>query len=203
MTNNQQKQPSDWLSSGNRRLVALVVGVGIIAGSAFAVQAFAQSKTYEHFKLYTSEDISNGGGGALQLAGWRSHRRSSWSDLSNAEIEERITRLVRHAAIEIDATPDQQSQIIGILTPVAINMQALRGEMRGTGMEFFDLLTAPTVDRTAIEALRAEKLAEIDEISKEWVTAVTDVSMVLTAEQREHVQERVEDLRSIRGRWRH
>lgn len=195
------RQPKDWLSRGNHRLIAVIAGVGILTASAFAVQALADTKTYQHYRLYTSEDVRNGGGGSLQLAGWRSHRRGGWSDLSNAEIEERITRLVKHAAIEIDATEEQQAQIIGILTPVVINMQAMRGEMRGTAFEFFDLLTESTVDRTAIDALRTEKLAQIDEIGEEWVTAMTDVSMVLTAEQREVIRDRVESLPFLRRGW--
>ena len=146
MTNNEKKQPDDWLSRGNHRLVAIVLGVGVLAASAVAVQAFAQSKTYQHYALHTSEEARSDDG-SLQLAGWRSHRRGGWSDLSNAEIEERITRVVKHAAIEIDATPEQQEQIIGILTPVAINMKSMRGEMRGTGFEFFELLTESSVDR--------------------------------------------------------
>ncbi len=200
MTNNQNPK-SDWLSKGNRRLIAFVAGVGIIAGSAFAVQAFAQSKTYAHMKLYTSEDVAEGGGGPLQTVGWRGNRRGGWANLSDSEIESRITRVVRHAGIEIDATPEQEAQIIAILMPVALNMKSMRGEMQGTGMEFADLLTAQTVDRAAIEELRAEKLAEADAISKQWVNAVTDVAMVLTAEQRQQVEDRLEDLRSWRGRW--
>ena len=199
MTNNQQKPKTDWLNKGNRRFIVFVASVGIIAGSAFAVQAFAQSKTYSHLKLYTSTDVAEGGGGPLQTVGWRSHRRGGWSNLSDSEIESRITRVVKHAAIEIDATPEQQAQIIAILTPVALNMKSMRGEMRGTGMAFAELLTAQTVDRAAIEELRAEKLAEADEISRQWVNAVTDVSMVLTAEQRQTVEDRLEDLRSWRG----
>ncbi len=200
MTNNQQNPKSDWLSRGNRRLVAFVAGVGIIAGSAFAVQAFAQTKTYSHLKLYASEDVREGGGGALQTIGWRGHRRGGWANLSESEIEERITRVVRHAGIEIDATPEQEAQIIAILMPVALNMKSMRGEMQGTGFEFAELLTANTVDRAAIEELRAEKVAEAGEISKQWVNAITDVAMVLTAEQRQQVEDRLEDLRSWR-RW--
>lgn|GEM_PF-1248657 len=201
MTNKQNSNETDWLSKGNRRAMGFVVGIGIIAASAFAVQAFAESKTYAHFKLYTSEDVSDGGGGPLQLAGWRERRSYGFSRLSDAEIEERVTRLVRHAGIEIDATPEQEAQIIALLTPAIIDMRSMRGDMRETGMEFFDLLTAPTVDRAAVEALRAEKLAEMDAISKEWTDVMTDVAMVLTAEQRQLIDERVEQFRS-RSWWR-
>lgn len=199
MSDHEQKQAQGWLSQGRHRVAAVVIGVGILGASVYAVQAIADTRTYQHLRLFTSE---NAAAGELHMAGWRGHRRGGWSDLSNAEIEDRITRIVRHAAIEIDATEEQQARMIGILTPVAINMKSMRGEMRGTGMEFFDLLTEGAVDRAAIETLRTEKLAEIDEISKEWVTAITDVSMVLTAEQRELIRQRVEDLPFMRRGWR-
>ena len=202
MNDKRNARGTDWLSKGNRNAIAFVVGIGIIVASAFAVQAFAQSKTYAHFKLYTSEDVAQGGGGPLQLAGWRERRGHGFSGLTDAEIEERVTRLVRHAGIEIDATPEQEAQIIALVTPAIIDMRSARGEMRETGMEFLDLLTDRTIDPEAVEALRVEKLAEMDAISKEWTDLMTDVAMVLTAEQRQDIQERVEQFRSMRSWWR-
>lgn len=204
MSEDQNNRQTGWLNKGNRKVVAIFVGVGIIAGSAFAVQAFAQSKTYAHLKLFTEENVSEGGGGALHAASWRGHKRGGhggFSNLSDSEIKSKITRFVRHAGIEIDATPEQEAQIVALLTPVALNMKSKRGEMRATGEELHALLSAPTIDRAAVEQLRAEKLAEADEISKEWVDTIVDVAMVLTAEQRQLVDERIEEFRSMRGGW--
>lgn len=204
MTNDPNNNQTGWLGKGNRKVIALFVGVGIVAGSAFGVQAFAQSKTYAHLKLFTSEKVSEGGGGALQEVSWRGHKRGGhggFANLSDAEIESKITRFVRHAGIEIDATPEQEAQIVALLTPVALNMKSKRGEMRATGEELHALLSAPTIDRAAVEQLRTEKLAEADQISKEWLDAIVDVAMVLTAEQRQVLEERIEEFRSMRGGW--
>ena len=205
MSNDQNQNQTGWLKKGNRKVIAMVTGVGILAGGVFAVQAFAQSKTYAHLKLYAYEEIEQGGGGALQKISWRGDKRghSRFSNMSDEQIESTITRFVRHAGIEIDASPEQEAQIIALLTPVAISMKSMRGEWRGSGEELHALLSAPVIDREAIEAVRAERLAEVDRISKEWMGVVTDVAMVLTAEQREVMNERIEEFRSMRGGWRH
>ncbi len=205
MTNKPDNSNGQWLEGGNRRVIAILVGVGILAGSAFAVQAFAQSKTYAHMKLYTSEDARVGSDDQVYYAGWgggsRHGRHGNFANLTDAEIEAKITRLVKHGGIEIDATPEQEAQIIALVTPVAINMKAMRGQMRETGERLHDLLSAPVIDRAALEQLRAEKLAEADQISKEWVGVVADVAMVLTAEQRQVLEERMKEFRGMRGGW--
>ncbi|MDA4844900.1 Spy/CpxP family protein refolding chaperone [Hoeflea poritis] len=200
MSNEQQNPNSGRFTKGNRLAIALIAGAGIAAGGIFTVQAVADSKTYQHVRMLTSD-----GGAEFTKAAWGGHRRRgpNFSEMSDTEIEKHITRAVKHLAIEIDATEQQQEQIVALVLPAAINMKTLRGEMRGTGQEFAELLTSPTVDRAAIEELRAEKLAEADQISKEWVNVVTDVSMVLTAEQRDTIKERLDQFRSMRGGWRH
>ena len=64
------------------------------------------------------------------------------------------------------------------------------------------LLTANTIDRAALEKVRAERLAEADRVSKELVNALADVAEVLTPEQRVIVNERLEQFKSMRRHWR-
>ena len=182
---------------GNRLAIALIAGAGITAAGIFTVQAIAQTSTYRHFRLLTADNSVSD----VVETGW-GHHRSRFSDMTDAEIEATIRRGVAHLAIEIDATDDQQQKIIAIVTPAVLDMKQTRAEMHETGQEFATLLTAPVVDRAAVDALRAEKLAEVDEISKEWTNVVTEVAMVLTPEQRETISERIEEFRSMR-RWRH
>ncbi len=204
MSDNQQDNKSGWTSNGSGRFIAIVAGVGIIAGSIFAVQAFAQSKTYAHVRLMADDDSGMGAGNQVYFASWRGGRgHGRFADMSDTEIEAKITRLVKHAAIEIDATPQQEAQIIALVTPAAINMKSMRGDMKATGEALQLLLAAPVIDREAIEELRLEKLADADRISKEWVDVVADVAMVLTVEQRQGLEERLEQFRSMRRGWRH
>ncbi|MCP4315548.1 MAG: Spy/CpxP family protein refolding chaperone [Hyphomicrobiales bacterium] len=202
MSNDSNNANTGKTKKGNRLAIAMIAAVGITAGGIFAVQAIAQTNTYQHIRLLTADS----GDGEVRKASWRGgwgrHGRG-FSNLSDAEIESKIKRGVAHLAIEIDATDEQEEQIIAIVTPAVLKMKATRDQMRATGEEFAALLTAPVVDRAAVDALRIEKLAEVDQISKEWIDVVTDVAMVLTAEQRETISERMEQFRSMRGHWRH
>ena len=65
-----------------------------------------------------------------------------------------------------------------------------------------ELLAEPTVDRAAIEALRAEQVARADAASKRLARALGDAAEVLTPEQRKQLAERIEEMRERRGRGR-
>ena len=73
--------------------------------------------------------------------------------------------------------------------------------MRAAGKEIHDLLLADTIDREALEKLRAERLAEAGRISQNLVNAVVEVAEVLSPEQRKLLDERIREFRSMRGRW--
>jgi Spy/CpxP family protein refolding chaperone len=62
-----------------------------------------------------------------------------------------------------------------------------------------ELLTPPTIDRTAIEAFRAAQVAQLDAVSKRLTQALTEAAEVLTPKQREQISERME---RRRGQWR-
>jgi Spy/CpxP family protein refolding chaperone len=62
-------------------------------------------------------------------------------------------------------------------------------------------LTQPSIDRAALEALRAEQLALADAASKRFIQALGDAAEVLTPEQRRNLDERIRELRERRGFW--
>ena len=69
------------------------------------------------------------------------------------------------------------------------------------GEQLRSILTGSTVDRVALEKLRAERIAEIDKRSRQLVNAMADVAEVLDAGQRKKLEERIEEFRSMRRRW--
>lgn len=182
-----------WPHSRRGRIAAMLTGAAVLAGGALGVQAFADSKTYQHMTLAASD-----GGG------WHGRDHTPWEEMSDAEIETKVTRGVRHLGIEIDATPEQEARMVEIALGVMREIRPLKERMRLTGEELKSLLTAPTVDRQALEALRAARLAEADRISKTLVGAVADLADVLTPEQRVTVEQMVREKRGRGGRhWRH
>jgi protein CpxP len=123
--------------------------------------------------------------------------------LSPAQIEDRLDRGVRHAAIELDATPEQQEKLRVIAKTAVRDLLPMREKAQTARTRAAELLTQPKVDRAAIEAFRAEQLALADAASKRFAQAVGDVAEVLTPEQRQKAHEWLQWRRGFWRRWHH
>jgi Spy/CpxP family protein refolding chaperone len=183
---------SGWLKKTNTKAAAIATVAALAIGSAFAAQAFADSKGYAHMKQI----------GAGEYGGrWGHGHRGRFADMSDSEIQARIERMVKHIAVEIDATPEQTGKITVLLTSLAKDIKPLREDMHSAGQQIRDLLAADTIDRAALEKVRSERLAEADRVSKNLIGTAADVAEVLTPEQRKKLSERIEEFRGMRGRW--
>jgi Spy/CpxP family protein refolding chaperone len=194
MTKNNETHTSKFKLTKNQTIAAVVGGIAIL-GTAVAVPAIADSRVFQHAQLAMSED----GGARVHKAGWSGHKRRGFSDMSDADIEKRVTKMVRHLSIEIDANADQEKLITEVALATAKELKPVRDEFHAAGEKMADLLTAPTVDRAAIEGLRAERLAATDEVSKTVINAVAQVSEILTPQQREGLAKRLDQFKSMRG----
>jgi Spy/CpxP family protein refolding chaperone len=186
MSDKRGTAKTGWFRKGNRKVIALATGIAIAMGGIFGVQAFANSNAYGHMKLYAGYN-----------GGWHGGHHKGFADISNADIKAQIERIVKHAAIEIDATQEQQEKITALVTAVTKDLKPVHDQMRATGKEIHDLLLADTIDRTALETLRAERLADAELISKDLVSALADVAEILSLEQRQVLDERIKHFRSM------
>ncbi|MGI9463965.1 MAG: Spy/CpxP family protein refolding chaperone [Aestuariivirgaceae bacterium] len=178
-----------------RKLAAIAVATAVALGGAWSVQSFAGSTTAQHMKLIAS-DSTGWFGGRYHQAGWRGKRDDEFFDMSDAEIDAKITRAMKHVAIEIDATQEQQDKIIDLVTAAVKQLKPLRSSMLDARDEARDLLIASTIDDVALERLRAERLAQVDRISKTLVDAMAQAAAVLTPEQRRILDERIAEHRA-------
>lgn len=101
---------------------------------------------------------------------------------------------------EIDATSEQEKKLWDIADSVRDEVRPVMREMRDTREKLAELLGAPTVDTAAVEALRTERLAKLDDVSKKISTALVEAANVLTPEQRAKLAEEIKD-RGPGGRW--
>jgi Spy/CpxP family protein refolding chaperone len=85
---------------------------------------------------------------------------------------------------KVNATPEQRAKIEAILHAGLASMRGLHGDMASTHARLHQLLTAPTIDRQALEALRASQIASFDQASRKMVDAMADAAEVLTPAQR-------------------
>jgi Spy/CpxP family protein refolding chaperone len=130
------------------------------------------------------------------------HGRRGRGGFDPAEMEERLDRMLKHAYVEIGATPEQQAKIEPIVKQAAAELRPLREQARNARREGLKLFSADTLDRGAIERLRTQQIQATDAASKRFTQALADVAEVLTPEQRKTLAARFARGRGGHGRGR-
>jgi protein CpxP len=129
------------------------------------------------------------------------HGRSWSQPFDPAAVEDRADRMVRHLAIEVDATAEQQERLRGIVRAAVRDLLPLREKAISSRQHARELLTQTTIDRSAIEALRNDQMALADQATRRFTQALADAASVLSPEQRRKLAERVDRWRSFHRGW--
>lgn len=131
------------------------------------------------------------------------HARPFWGQAFDpAMVEDRADRMVRHVAVEVDATAEQQERLRGIMRAAVRDLLPMREKMMAFRQRGRDLLLQTTIDRAAIETLRGEQMALADQASRRIAQALGDAASVLNADQRQKLAARIERWRAFRTGWR-
>ena len=96
------------------------------------------------------------GANAWSHGGQHGRDRGAMSDPAKAD--ERIESVVKRMLSRVDATDEQRAKVSAIAKQAATDLRGLRGQQRELRAKGLELLGAPSVDRGAIEALRAEQM---------------------------------------------
>jgi Spy/CpxP family protein refolding chaperone len=163
---NKRPQPR-----GSRRftwIVVIAVAAGLTAGAAVA-QTFSRGPGLHHIAWH--------GGGFMR------------GPLTAAQIEDRADRMVRHVAIEVDATAEQQDKLRAVVKAAVKDIVPMREKVHAARAQARTLLTEPTINRAEIERLRADQIALADAFSKRVAQALGDAGEVLTVEQRKKIDD--------------
>lgn len=111
-------------------------------------------------------------------------------------MEKRLSGILK----EVGASQEQIDKIKTITEQARTDMEPLRDGMRETRGELMTLLSAPTIDTAAIEKLRSERVASMDEASKKAVASFVEAANVLTPEQRAKLATEFEQMKDRGGR---
>ena len=156
-----------------RRSAVFILLVALVAGLAGA---------------FANNAMSHGFGFGFGPGRWH-HGGFMGGEMDPAAVEQRVDRALRHLAIEIDATPEQQEKLRAIVNAAVSDLLPMRDRARAARQQARELLTQPTVDRAAIETFRAEHMAHWDAVTRRVAQALADAAEVLTPEQRGKIDE--------------
>ena len=106
-----------------------------------------------------------------------------------AQAEARADRMVRHLAIELDASNEQQDKLRTVVRSTLKDVLPMREKVQAARQQARKLLTDPTINRAEIERLRVEQIALADTFSKRVAQALGDAGEILTPEQRRKLDE--------------
>ena len=112
--------------------------------------------------------------------------------LDPATVEERLERMLKHLYVEIDASEAQQQKLAPIVKDAVKDLLPLRDRMREAHKQALEILTGDSLDRAAMETLRAGQLNAADAASKRFTQALADVAEVLTPAQRRDLAGRLQ-----------
>ncbi len=120
---------------------------------------------------------------------------------------ERISKMagkpLDHMLDEVDASDEQKAKAQEIVKRSLDEGAPMAEQLRDSRQKFAKLLTASTLDKAAIEQLRADQIRGADEMSKIAIQTIVQVAEVLTPEQRKALAEEMADKMEHRRGWRH
>lgn len=137
--------------------------------------------------------------GACSHGGHRGWHEGATSGQMDPERAARFTERMADRVVDtVDGTPEQKAKIQAIAQATMADLLPLRDKTRAARRQSMQLLSAATIDRAAIESLRAEQIALADGASRRIAQALADTAEVLTPEQRTKLAERMQ---RRMGRW--
>lgn len=162
-----------------------------------------QSKTSVSYRRWTLAGIAAATVAAVGAGlSWHAHanahgfgfggRHGGWEQMDPEAMSKRIEAMVAYRLADIDATPEQKSKIAALMQGAANDLSSLRGQGRELRRRSMELLTAPTIDRAQLEALRVQQSQLHETVSRRMVQAMADAAEVLTPEQRAKVAEQMQ-----------
>ncbi len=166
--------------SGKGRMALLAAVVALVAGTAGSLATSAMSYAEGPWQ-----------------AGFMA------SPFDPAALDKHIEHVMKHLAVEVDATQDQTAKLVAIAQAAAKDLLPLREKVAADHQRAVELLSASSIDRTAIEKLRAEHIGLAETASKRIAQALDDAADVLTPEQRRTLVERISSWHQGFGGWWH
>ncbi len=90
-----------------------------------------------------------------------------------------------------NGTDEQRAKVTAIAKAAAADLRPMHAQLKEGHAKAAKLLTAPTIDKVALESIRLDQMRIVDDCSKRILLAVVDSASVLTPEQRVKLSEQL------------
>jgi len=135
--------------------------------------------------------------GALGFAAWsRAHGGHGWRcgaahrALDAEEAADRLGCMAERMLSHVNASDEQKAKVADVTKAALKELWPLREQHRAARTRAVELLAQPSIDREALEQLRATQVQLADAASRRVTQALADAAEVLTPEQRSQLAER-------------
>lgn len=105
--------------------------------------------------------------------------------MTQADMAAHVDKVCKHLYIEVDATDAQKAALDPIFKQAAADLLPKFQQLHAGHTRVVSLLTAPTIDRAALEQASAAQIAIHDQIAQRMTQLMVDSSTVLTPDQRQ------------------
>jgi periplasmic protein CpxP/Spy len=110
-------------------------------------------------------------------------------------------RRVDHLIKLVNGTPEQKTKLLALAQAAMADMKPLREQLMAVRQRGMALLSAASIDRSAIDKLRGEQIQLADGLSRRMSAHMMDAAEVLTPAQRTQVAEKMKSRGEGRGGW--
>ncbi len=124
---------------------------------------------------------------AARMGGWHGMGHHAGHAKTEEQARERALDKTAWLLGRLDATPEQETRVNGIVASLVEGLYPLRGEHRDNRRQVITELARPQVDAQALEKIRSDEMLLADSASKTLVNAVLELTEVLSVEQREQL----------------
>jgi len=164
-----------------------LLGVALIAAAAGMATLQAQAQSAPPAP----------GGAAPKMMMHGGHRGPGGPMMLFAGPPEHVARHVDHMLDGLNATDGQRTQIKQIAQAAAADLKTQHDAGKALRDRQRQVFAAPTVDANAAETVRQQMLAQHDQASRRVLTAMLDISRVLTPEQRALLAQREQQREAV------
>lgn len=130
-------------------------------------------------------------------AGHRHHGMGMHGPMDPATAEKHIDRMIERMLS--DGTPEQKAKVRAIAKAAMTDLRPLHEQHHAAREQAIKVLSQPTIDRAALEKIRAGEVQLAEQISRRMTQAMADAAEVLTPEQRVKLAERFKKRMEHRG----